>query len=810
MTQKCKAVGDQQPKTKSCCGSSTPIQQPTDLQSDQDQKHTHDQVAHDDPHHLHAHVAAEDAKAKTCCASRATSCDSSASASATSASSCCDSDADAHQHTAAVAVPLAATQQEGDYLRSAMRIMQMDCPTEEGLIQKKLGQMPSVIRLEFNLMQRVLTVVHEPKALPQIVSAIQELGFEPELANDQGKFDQPALEKQQPIWLLVLAGCFAFAAEVGDWMSLPTWLVLLASVIAIAMSGIGTYKKGLIAVKNLNLNINALMSIAVTGAFLIGHWPEAAMVMVLFSLAELIEARSLARARNAIGQLMQLAPEQVTVQQADGAWETVAAAEVAIGSMVRVKPGEKIGLDGVISKGQSSINQSPITGESLPVDKGEGDPVFAGTINESGSFEYRVSAGAENTTLARIIHAVEEAQGEKAPTQRFVDRFAKVYTPLVFAFALLIAVIPPLLLGGVWFDWIYKALVILVIACPCALVISTPVTVVSGLAAAARQGILIKGGVYLEQGRLLKFLAFDKTGTITHGQPKQTDIQVLHGDASEVQALLISLAKRSDHPVSQAIVKAGAADQHLIDVDNFTALAGRGTRGVMQGVSYWLGNHRLIHEMDYCSPALEAQIEVFEQQGKTVVLFAKDQQVLALVAVADTVKATSAEAIQSLKAMGVKTLMLSGDNPHTVDAIAAQVGMNDAKGNLLPEDKLNLVASYAETSHIGMVGDGINDAPALARANIGFAMGAMGTDVAIETADVALMDDDLRKIPSFIALSKKTHQILVQNISLALITKAIFLILTLLNLGTMWMAVFADVGVSLLVVANGLRLLRHQ
>ena len=811
MTQKCKAVGDQQPKTKSCCGSSTPIQQPTDLQSDQDHKHMHDQVAaHDDPHHLHAHAAVEDAKAQSCCASRTSSCNSSSSASATSASSCCDSDADAHQHTAAVAVPLAATQQEGDYLRSSMRIMQMDCPTEEGLIQKKLGQMPSVIRLEFNLMQRVLTVVHEPKALPQVVKAIQELGFEPELANDQGKFDQPAVETQQSIWLLALAGCFAFAAEVGDWMSLPTWLVMLASVIAIAMSGIGTYKKGLIAVKNFNLNINALMSIAVTGALLIGHWPEAAMVMVLFSLAELIEARSLARARNAIGQLMQLAPEQVTVLQANGEWESVAAAEVAIGSLVRVKPGEKIGLDGVISKGQSSINQSPITGESLPVDKGEGDPIFAGTINESGSFEYRVSAGADNTTLARIIHAVEEAQGEKAPTQRFVDRFAKVYTPLVFVFAILIAVIPPLLLGGVWFDWIYKALVILVIACPCALVISTPVTVVSGLATAARQGILIKGGVYLEQGRLLKFLAFDKTGTITHGQPKQTDIQVLQGDASEVQALLISLASRSDHPVSQAIVNAGAADLIRVEVDAFTALAGRGTRGVMQGVSYWLGNHRLIHELDYCSVQLEAQIEAFEQQGKTVVLFAKDQQVLALVAVADTVKATSAEAIQSLKAMGVKTLMLSGDNPHTVQAIAAQVGMNDAKGNLLPEDKLNLVASYAETSHIGMVGDGINDAPALARANIGFAMGAMGTDVAIETADVALMDDDLRKIPSFIALSTKTHQILVQNISLALITKAVFLILTLLNLGTMWMAVFADVGVSLLVVANGLRLLRHK
>ena len=799
-----------------CCGSNKKLQADQAHQQDHSHGHAHNheherEHNHDHTHnHEHKHSHAHDQNQKP--GSQSDSCQDSHSAAdtthtnAAAQSSCCGGSS--HQHAAAVPVTLKASQQEGEYLRTSMRIMQMDCPTEEGLIQNKLGKMPSVIELDFNLMQRVLTVLHQPAALPEIVKAVKELGFDPELANEQGKFEQAPVEKQQSVWLLALAGCFAFAAEVGDWISLPTWFTILVSVIAIALSGIETYKKGLIAVKNFNLNINALMSIAVTGAVLIGHFPEAAMVMVLFSLAELIEAKSLARARNAISQLMELAPEQVTVLQADGQWLTVNADQVELGNIVRVKPGERIGLDGVISKGQSSINQAPITGESLPVDKAEGDPIFAGTINESGSFEYRVTAGADNTTLARIIHAVESAQGEKAPTQRFVDRFAKVYTPLVFIFAILIAVIPPLLMGGVWFDWIYKALVILVIACPCALVISTPVTVVSGLAAAARQGILIKGGVYLEQGRLLKYLAFDKTGTITHGQPKQTDFQVLAGDAAQVTRLLLSLASRSDHPVSQAMVQADSTKQAYFEVEAFTALAGRGTRGVIDGVTYWLGNHRLIHDLDYCSDELEAQITACEQQGKTVVLFAKDQQVMALVAVADTVKASSAEAIADLEQLGVKTLMLSGDNAHTVNVIAAQVGMNDAKGNLLPEDKLNLVASYADTSSIGMVGDGINDAPALARADIGFAMGTMGSDVAIETADVALMDDDLRKIPNFIRLSKKTHQILVQNISLALITKLVFLILTMMNLGTMWMAVFADVGVSLLVVANGLRLLR--
>ncbi len=752
--------------------------------------------------------AQEKSQASNCCSQergQTSSCCSKDHNPSTTSTSCCDTQPISFDHQDV----LPASEQVGEYLKTTIRIVQMDCPTEEGLIQKKLGNMSAVQSLDFNLMQRVLTVVHEPQALPVIVKAIQELGFDPELSNPQGQFTAPAVEKQKPIWLFAIAGLFALAAECGDWFDLPTWFVLSTSIVAIACSGIETYKKGLIAVKNLNLNINALMSIAVTGALLIGHWPEAAMVMVLFAVAELIEARSLARARNAISQLMQLAPTQVTVLDKQGQWQSQAAADVAVGSIIRVKPGEKIGLDGEITKGQSSINQAPITGESLPVDKVEGDIVYAGTINEVGSFEYRVTAVANDTTLARIIHAVEEAQGEKAPTQRFVDRFAQIYTPLVFVLAILIAIVPPLFFAGAWVDWLYKALVILVIACPCALVISTPVTVVSGLAAAARKGILIKGGIYLEEGRLLKYLAFDKTGTITHGKPKQTDLIILEQTQAEIEPLLVSLAHRSDHPVSQAIVQA-ASQSHFLDVDEFIALTGRGTRGVINGTTYWLGNHRLIHELNYCSAELEAQISALEQQGKTVVIFAKDQHVLALVAVADTVKEISREAIQELHQLGVKTLMLSGDNVHTVNVIAKEVGIDDAKGNFLPEDKLNLVASYAETSSIGMVGDGINDAPALARANIGFAMGSMGTDVAIETADVALMDDDLRKIPSFIRLSQKTHQILLQNITLALVTKFVFLIITLMNMGTMWMAVFADVGVSLLVVANGLRLLKKD
>ncbi|MET0845301.1 MAG: heavy metal translocating P-type ATPase, partial [Pseudomonas sp.] len=621
----------------------------------------------------------------------------------------------------------------------------------------------------------------------------------------------PVPEKK-PWWPLALSGVTALAAEVIHFTdAAPNWVVAVIALISILSGGLSTYKKGWIALKNLNLNINALMSIAVTGAILIGQWPEAAMVMFLFTVAELIEAKSLDRARNAISGLMQMTPEQATVQQADGSWILQDVKSIELGARVRVRPGERIGLDGEVVSGSSTIDQAPITGESLPVEKTIGDKVFAGTINQAGSLEYSVTAAANNSTLARIIHAVEQAQGARAPTQRFVDQFSKIYTPAVFIFALAVAVIPPLFMGAVWFDWIYRALVLLVVACPCALVISTPVTIVSGLAAAARKGILVKGGVYLEGGYKLDYLALDKTGTITHGKPVQTDYLSLDpaADAS-APAIAAALAGRSDHPVSLAIANAAVDKQFApLIVDNFEALAGRGVRGDINGQTYHLGNHRLVEELNLCSPALEEKLFALEKQGKSVVLLLDKSGPLALFAVADTVKESSREAIQQLHDLGIKTLMLTGDNVHTAQAIAAQVGIDEAKGDLLPTDKLQAIeALYAQGHNVGMVGDGINDAPALARAEIGFAMAAAGTDTAIETADVALMDDDLRKIPTFIRLSRQTSSILKQNIALALVIKAIFLGVTFAGIATMWMAVFADMGVSLLVVFNGLRLLR--
>lgn len=696
----------------------------------------------------------------------------------------------------------------------------MDCPTEETLIRNKLSAMEGIISLDFNLMQRKLTVTHtlgQSDAIQTALIAIDMHAIPVVTASGQVQpTGAPAPNSRKKWWLLGCGIAAAIAAEIIAWTTGMdnSWPVIVLALCAIAASGIGTYKKGWIALKNFNLNINALMAIAVTGAVLIGQWPEAAMVMVLFTLAEMIEAMSLDRARNAIRGLMEMTPDKATVLQSDGTWEEMDAAMISVGMTARVAPGERIPLDGELTQGQSAVNQAPITGESMPVAKAVGDKVFAATINETGSFEYRITAAQTDSTLSRIIRAVEEAQGSRAPTQRFVDSFAKIYTPIVFLIAIGIAIVPPLAMGLPWMIWIYKALVLLVIACPCALVVSTPVTVVSGLAAAARMGILIKGGVYLEEGRKLKSLALDKTGTITQGKPVVTDLVALQGEQKAGLTLAATLAARSDHPVSTAVSahwKSQPEAAILEEVTDFEAITGRGVKGRIGNQWYYLGNHRLVEELGICNAATEAVLNKLEAEGKTAVVICSHTAPLAVIGVADTVRQTSRQAIIELHALGIRTLMLTGDNDLTAKAIAKDVGIDDARGNLLPEDKLAVInEELAQHGTVGMVGDGINDAPALAKSSIGFAMGAAGTDTALETADVALMDDDLRKIPQFIRLSSKAARILKQNIVIALSIKAVFLVLAFMGIATLWMAVFADMGASLIVVFNGLRLLRNK
>ncbi len=703
----------------------------------------------------------------------------------------------------------------------------MDSPAQETLVRGALAGVPGVLSLETDLDLRTVRIRHVPGALPAAASALSAFGLGAALSDaDSGR---PELPRAPVPWRrLSLAGLCAafsegfelardwgwqpfgldFSSEVLAGMSLAAFLALALALAAIGLSGLTTFRKGWLALTSRSLNMNALMSVAVTGAVLIGQFPEAAMVMVLFNVSEAIEARALDRARRAISGLLALAPDKACVRQPDGGWLSQDVRAVAPGSLVRVRPGEKIALDGVVRSGSSAVNQAPITGESLPVEKGPGDPVYAGTVNESGSFEFEVTAAATDSTLARIIHAVEEAQSTRAPIQRFVDAFAAWYTPAVFLTALLTALLPPLFLGWPWLEAVPTALIVLVIGCPCALVIATPVTIVSGMAAATRSGILIKGGLYLEQGRLLNCLAMDKTGTLTQGRPSLTDLVPTAGlDGAGALRIAASLACRSDHPVSKAIAQAARkAGMDLLPVTDFEALPGLGIRGRVDGTLWHLGNLRLAESLGPCPADLKDRLARLECQGKSAVCLVSPEGVQALLAAADRLRATSLEAIRDLKGLGVRTVMLTGDNENAARRTALEAGVDECRAELLPQDKQAVIEELtAAGERVGMAGDGINDAPALARAHVGFAMASAGTDTAIETADVALMDDDLRKIPRFIRLSRATHAILVQNITLALAIKALFFALTFAGHATMWMAVFADVGTALLVVANGLR-----
>ncbi|TID49689.1 cadmium-translocating P-type ATPase [Legionella taurinensis] len=694
----------------------------------------------------------------------------------------------------------------------------LDCPSEEQLIRKQLQTIPEIKQLDFNFIAEEVTVHHCLPTIEPIQQKIESLGMSVRSKSSNVSDQKGKRFGIDASWGAIgIAGLFALFSELAAYYfaSEQSIWVIVPALLAIALSGPATIKKGWIALRTKAMNINSLMLIAITGAAFIGAWPEAAMVTVLFALAERIERYSLDKARQAIRSLMEIAPEVALVKGDNGQWHTLLVTEVQPGAVFRVKPGERIPLDGHLISGQSTVNQAPITGESMPVSKRVGDSVFAGTLNEHGSFEVKVSNASGDTLLAKIGKAIEQAQSERAPTQRFVDQFARYYTPIMVLIAVLIALIPPLVFGYPFYDWIYKALTLLVIACPCALVISTPVTVVSGLAAAAKSGILIKGGSYLENGYRLKLIALDKTGTLTEGKPVVTDFIAYDKNHTKNELLLLaaSLDSHSEHPVAHALVAYWHQEQpdgEMLFIDQFSALPGRGVKGLVDQELYYVGNHQLAEDNEVCSLGVEQALERLEEEGKTTVILSNKTQVLAIFAVADTVRPTSKKAIEALHQQGIKTAMLTGDNAITARAIATLVGIDEVQANVLPTDKMKAIGLLLkEYKAVGMVGDGINDAPALAAATISFAMGK-GTDTALETADVALMNDNLAMLPLYIHLSRKTSRILQQNISLSLIIKLVFFILALSGLATLWMAVFADMGASLIVVANGLRLLNSH
>jgi Cd2+/Zn2+-exporting ATPase len=634
-----------------------------------------------------------------------------------------------------------------------------------------------------------------------IQGALQQAGFRARVAGTVAsrtgaRFTVAAL-------VLTLAGAGA---------GFPSQVAAVALFLAaILVGGAPIARTGWRRLRQGSLDMNALMTVAVTGAMVIGEWGEGASTVVLFSLAQLLEARSLERARRAISGLMSGAPETALVRR-DGGEVRVAAAAVAPGEHIFVKPGERVALDGVVVAGASELDQSPITGESRPVARASGDGVFAGSINGAGALEVRVTRASDDTTLARVLRRVEEAQSSRAPSQGFVESFARIYTPAVVAVAFLVAVVPPLAGAGTMAEWGYRALVLLVIACPCALVISTPVSIVSALTAASRAGALVKGGAHLEEIGRVREVVFDKTGTLTRGEPHVTDvIAVGGGDASEVIRLAAAVEARGAHPMGAAFIaharRLGLAVQAAVDV---TVLPGRGVRGRVGEHAVRVGSHRWLDEQALCDHRLDADLLRLEGEGKTVVFVAIEApaRMVGVIAVSDVVRPEAAAAVTALRALGVESSMLTGDNERTARVIAAEVGIRTWAADLLPEDKVERLRERRAAGRVAMVGDGVNDAPALAAADVGVALAGRGTDAALETADIALMSDDLGLLPRLVVLGRAARRTIAQNIALSLVVKAAVLALALAGYGSLWAAVAADMGASLLVIANGLRLLR--
>jgi Zn2+/Cd2+-exporting ATPase len=699
--------------------------------------------------------------------------------------------------------------EEGDARRAAFIVEGMDCVDEVKQIEDKLGRLPGVTNLQFDLMRRRL-VVEGAITSEEIQRGIKEIGM---TARPEGEETKPLTfwERRGRLVVTVISGVLLALGVLLGWLGVDERVTISMLAVSTVAGGWFIAPRGFRAARNGALDMNFLMTVAAIGAAAIGEWGEGASAMFLFAVAQLLESFSMDRARNAIKALMDLSPTEATVRR-DGKEQTVPVAEVSVGETIVIRPGQKIPLDGEIISGRSAVNQAPITGESIPVDKEPGSEVFAGSINEQGALDVRVTKLVEDTTLARIIHAVEEAQATRAPSQTFVDRFSRIYTPSVVALAVLIFVFPPLLGLGAWGEWFYRALAMLVIACPCALVISTPVSIVSGLAGAARGGVLIKGGAHLENAGSVTAVAFDKTGTLTEGKPSVTEVLPLDGtDEARVLRLAAAVEQGSEHPLARAILaEAEARGVTPLASTEFESLTGRGVRATVEGRTLFLGNERLCHEQGVCTPQSEAALQQFEREGKTAVLLSDGKKPVGIIAIADKVRPEARDSVAALRKSGIRRiLMLTGDNTGTARAVAEQLGISEFRAELLPDDKVRIVHELeANGERVAFVGDGVNDAPALATATVGLAMGAAGTDVALETADIALMGDDLSRLTFAIRLSRRTLAINKQNIWFSIAIKGLFLVLALFGWATLWMAVASDMGASLLVIANGLRALR--
>ncbi len=635
-----------------------------------------------------------------------------------------------------------------------------------------------------------------------------------EVKEDTKEDKVPFYKKHSTLLYASLLIAFGYLSSyVNGEENIVTTLLFLASMF---IGGLSLFKVGLQNLLRFEFDMKTLMTVAVIGGAIIGEWAEVAIVVILFAISEALERFSMDRARQSIRSLMDIAPKEALVRR-NGQEIMIHVDDIAVGDIMIVKPGQKIAMDGVVVSGYSAVNQAAITGESVPVEKTVDNEVFAGTLNEEGLLEVEITKLVEDTTISKIIHLVEEAQGERAPSQAFVDKFAKYYTPIIMIIAALVAIVPPLFFDGSWETWIYQGLAVLVVGCPCALVISTPISIVSAIGNAAKKGVLVKGGVYLEEMGALKAIAFDKTGTLTKGVPAVTDYNVLNKQINEKELLSIitALEYRSQHPLASAIMKK-AEEENItysdIQVEDFSSITGKGIKGIVNGTTYYIGSPKLFKELltnDF-DKDLEQNVTTLQNQGKTAMIIGTEKEILAVIAVADEVRESSKEILQKLHQLGIKkTIMLTGDNKGTANAIGGQVGVSDIEAELMPQDKLDFIKQLrSEYGNVAMVGDGVNDAPALAASTVGIAMGGAGTDTALETADVALMGDDLRKLPFTVKLSRKTLNIIKANITFAIAIKFIALLLVIPGWLTLWIAILSDMGATLLVALNGLRLMR--